>query len=210
MLGASPRQGSTRDGCGTLGPGLVAGGQHWPRAPSWLPTRGSAAGTGLLPSEEPWMLLQPHLQPCRAPAHSRPLLTSLLPGQHLTSWVQGAPQAPIHPWGASGHPHPPYRSALTTAGPKPWGGEKQEPRALELLEHGVLHPPTHPRSSHRLPLGFLLCRLVPPAARCTRTWASRSRADLEALAQVNPSNPLIPGTKIGKISRSVGKALGQS
>lgn len=70
--------------------------------------------------------------------------------------------------------------------------------------------PTHPRSSHRLPLGFLLCRPVPPAARCTHTWASRSRADLEALAQVNPSNPLIPGTKIGKISRSVGKALGQS
>lgn len=51
--------------------------------------------------------------------------------------------------------------------------------------------------------------LVALAARGTRTWASRSRADLEALAQVNPDNLLIPGTKIGKISRSVGKALGQ-
>lgn len=84
-----------------------------------------------------------------------------------------------------------------------------------LLEGGVLPYPTHagaigqcwaPSSCPRCPR----LPVVPWAARGARTWASRSRADLEALVQVNPSNPLIPGTEIGKITRSVGKALGQS
>lgn len=47
-----------------------------------------------------------------------------------------------------------------------------------------------------LPLGPLLC------------W-SHGRAD-RGFRAVNPNNPLIPGTKIGKISGSVGKARGQS
>lgn len=47
-----------------------------------------------------------------------------------------------------------------------------------------------------LPLGLLLC------------W-SHGRAD-RGFSAVNPNNPLIPGTKIGKISGSVGKARGQS
>lgn len=213
--GASPPQGLDR---GRLrDPGARASGRKTvlAKGPILAVHSGLCRGNRLLPGEGAREPPQLRLQPRTAPAGSRPLIASLLLGQYPAGWVQGGSQS-THPslggfWASSPFSSPGgcSASALTTAGPKPRGGEKQEPRAPKLLKRGVLHPPTRARAIGRLSASSF-CRPVTLAARCARTWASRSGADLEALAQVNPSNPLIPGTEIGKISRSVGKALGQS
>lgn len=170
---------------------------------------GPCSGNWLLPWKRAQEAPQPRLQPRTAPAGSRPSMAPLLPSTS-PGWVRGGPQSTRASfWASSPSPSPERVLCAGRSGSKtPVRAEAGGESTRAARAWGAAR--THPRLSHRHRSASSSCRPVPPAAHCARTWASPSRADLEALAQVNPSNPLILGTEIGKISRSVGKALGQS